>query len=285
MFALAVEENCRRLAQLVEEALIAEVTLSPKPGLVDAIDSGAHHDMDQALFLRSARALTPYFEEMALVSWGSSMSQELREAIAAIGRKAEQAMLAATGGINTHKGAIWALGLLISAVSSQLSRKQRIFLPEVFSDIQLLTAFPDRALIQQTESHGKTVQAKYGHLGAYGEAAAGFPHVQIALADYFSRDCSNETKKRLHMLLAIIATLDDTCILYRSNQEVLALVQQLAQKANQQALPNPAFHALAAFCQSENVSPGGSADLLAASFFLLSINSALPVNEGKTVYQ
>lgn len=70
MFALAVEENCRRLAQLVEEALIAEVTLSPKPGLVDAIDSGAHHDMDQALFLRSARALTPYFEEMALVSWG-----------------------------------------------------------------------------------------------------------------------------------------------------------------------------------------------------------------------
>jgi triphosphoribosyl-dephospho-CoA synthase len=87
------------------------------------------------------------------------------------------------------------------------------------------------------------------------------------------------------MLLAIIATLDDTCILYRSNQEVLALVQQLAQKANQQALPNPAFHALAAFCQSKNVSPGGSADLLAASFFLLSINSILPVNEGRTVYQ
>jgi len=87
------------------------------------------------------------------------------------------------------------------------------------------------------------------------------------------------------MLLAIIATLDDTCILYRSNQEVLALVQQLAKKANQQALPNPAFHALAAFCQSENVSPGVSADLLAASFFLLSINSVLPVNEGKTVYQ
>lgn len=132
MFALAVEENCRRLAQLVEEALIAEVTLSPKPGLVDAIDSGAHHDMDQVLFQRSARALTPYFEEMALVSWGSSMSQELREAIAAIGRKAEQEMLAATGGINTHKGAIWALGLLISAVSSQLSRKQRIFYQKSF---------------------------------------------------------------------------------------------------------------------------------------------------------
>jgi len=107
----------------------------------------------------------------------------------------------------------------------------------------------------------------------------------FALADYFSRDCTNETEKRLHMLLAIIATLDDTCILYRSNQEVLALVQQLAQKANQQALPNPAFQALAAFCQSENVSPGGSTDLLAASFFLLSINSILLVIEGRTVYQ
>ncbi len=101
------------------------------------------------------------------------MSQELREAIAAIGRKAEQEMLAATGGINTHKGAIWAL-VCSSAPSVANLVKQRI-LPEVFSDIQLLTAFPDRALIQQTESHGKTVQAKYGHLGAYGEAAAGFP--------------------------------------------------------------------------------------------------------------
>lgn len=71
------------------------------------------------------------------------------------------------------------------------------------------------------------------------------------------------------MLLAIIATLDDTCFLYRSNQKVLALVQQLAQKANQQALPNPAFHALAAFCQSENVSPGGSGSVGCQFLFIV----------------
>lgn len=88
MFALAVEENCQRLAQLVEEALIAEVTLSPKPGLVDAIDSGAHHDMDQALFLRSARALTPYFEEMALVSWEAACLKSCgKQSLQSVGRQ------------------------------------------------------------------------------------------------------------------------------------------------------------------------------------------------------
>ncbi|MBT1056018.1 triphosphoribosyl-dephospho-CoA synthase, partial [Enterococcus faecium] len=102
----------QQLAALVEEALIAEVTLSPKPGLVDALDAGAHSDMDYALFLKSAKTLTPFFEEMAQIAWHHAIDQELRERIAEIGRKAEKAMLIATNGINTHKGAIWAMGLL-----------------------------------------------------------------------------------------------------------------------------------------------------------------------------
>lgn len=108
----------QQLAALVEEALIAEVTLSPKPGLVDALDAGAHSDMDYALFLKSAKTLTP-FEEMAQIAWHHAIDQELRERIAEIGRKAEKAMLIATNGINTHKGAIWAMGLLISVIAQK----------------------------------------------------------------------------------------------------------------------------------------------------------------------
>lgn len=267
---------CHQLAQLVETALIDEVELSPKPGLVDAFSTGAHTDMDHVLFIRSAQSLTPFFEEMAKAAWGQPMSQALRETIAEIGRRAETAMLAATGGVNTHKGAIWALGLLISVVSSQFSRQQ-VFFPSIFSDVQQLVAFPDRQIQDgSADSHGKTVQKKYGLQGAYGEAAAGFPHVQRALADFWSREIPDSDEKRLHMLLAIIASLDDTCILYRSNQQVLTHVQMLAAKANSQSLPNADFEQLHMFCLTQNVSPGGSADLLAASFFLLSIASVLP---------
>ena len=76
----------QQLAALVEEALLAEVTLSPKPGLVDALDAGAHSDMDYALFLKSAKTLTPFFEEMAQIAWQHAIDQELREKIAEIGR-------------------------------------------------------------------------------------------------------------------------------------------------------------------------------------------------------
>lgn len=225
------------------------------------------------LFLVSAKTLTPFFEEMAQAAWQVPMSQTLREAIASIGRRAETAMLNATNGVNTHKGAIWALGLFVSAISSQYSRKQSLFFPEIFSDIQTLVSFADRQGAATNETHGHAVKQKYGGLGAFGEAAAGYPHVQIALADYFSRDLVLSDENKLHMLLAIIASLDDTCILYRSDPAVLSHVQGLAATANQQALPNHDFQSLNDYCQRMHISLGGSADLLAASLFLLSLES------------
>lgn len=264
---------CRQLADLVEAALIDEVELAPKPGLVDPLSAGVHKDMDHQLFLVSAKTLTPFFEEMAQAAWQVPMSQTLREAIASIGRRAETTMLKATNGVNTHKGAIWALGLFVSAVSSQYGRKQSLFFPEIFSDIQTLVSFSDRQGAATNETHGHAVKQKYGGLGAFGEAATGYPHVQIALADYFSRDLVLSDENKLHMLLAIIASLDDTCILYRSDPAVLSHVQGLATTANQQALPNHDFQSLNDYCQRMHISPGGSADFLAASLFLLSLES------------
>src|SRR5579864_424203 len=105
------------LAALARQALIAEAELTPKPGLVDRRGNGAHKDLSLELLRRSAHAIEPLFHEMAVVSQGAHPSQSIRERLAQIGRRAERAMFEATDGSNAHKGAIWALGLLVSALA------------------------------------------------------------------------------------------------------------------------------------------------------------------------
>lgn len=113
--------RAKRLAALVESALIDEVTLSPKPGLVDVRGNGAHHDLDWTLMVHSAQTLRPTFEAMALagaqIETQAGAQLALRERIGRLGREGEAAMLDATGGVNTHRGAIWALGLLVTAAA------------------------------------------------------------------------------------------------------------------------------------------------------------------------
>src|SRR5271168_2308781 len=99
-----------QLARLARQALIAEAELTPKPGLVDRRGSGAHADLSLAIMKRSALTIEPYLCQMALISSRAHPSQSLREQLARIGRAAERAMLTATGGGTSHKGAIWVLG-------------------------------------------------------------------------------------------------------------------------------------------------------------------------------
>ncbi|KAF1297810.1 triphosphoribosyl-dephospho-CoA synthase [Enterococcus sp. JM4C] len=262
------------LAKKVEAALIEEVSLTPKPGLVDRLNNGSHEDMNYQLFIKSARALTPYFYEMAQAAWGKPVNQELREAIAQIGRQAEEAMYQATDQVNTHKGAIWSLGLLVSVSASQMSLQGFVDTRTIFDEVAKLAAYPDRTYQKAPVSreskvtHGQKVKQQFGVSGAYGEAVAGYPHVQLALDEYERHTDETTQMRNLHMLLAIIGSLDDTCILYRSNQETLTHVHQLAKEANQTALPNQAFLALIAYCEEKQISPGGSADLLAASLYV-----------------
>ncbi|MGO4332204.1 triphosphoribosyl-dephospho-CoA synthase, partial [Cupriavidus sp. M-11] len=105
-----------RLADLAVAALIDEAALSPKPGLVDSRGNGAHDDLSLALMCRSARALHPAFAAMAAAGLQAAQpGVALREQLGALGREAEAAMMRATGGVNTHRGAIWSLGLLLGA--------------------------------------------------------------------------------------------------------------------------------------------------------------------------
>lgn len=271
-----VEENrktaiAKTLARLVEKALIEEVSLSPKPGLVDALDTGAHGDMDLALFLKSAKTLTPFFEEMALVSWDHSIDQRLREDIAEIGREAEKEMMAATNGINTHKGAIWVMGLLISVISQRMSQNLSLRFEDIFSEVSRLAAFPDSRYQPKKATHGHVVKQKYGVNGAYEEAVLGYPHLSLALEAYKAFSGASNKQKQLHMLLTLMSTVEDTCVLHRSDRQTLIEMQELAKKAGEKTWPNPDFLVLADFCQKKHISPGGSADLLSASMFLLSV--------------
>src|SRR5260370_11272028 len=105
------------LASLAVRALLEETELTPKPALVDERGPGAHTDLSLTLMRRSAQCLRLHFEIMALASFQKILSQTLREELGAIGRGAERSMLSITGGVNTHRGAVWTLGLLVSAAA------------------------------------------------------------------------------------------------------------------------------------------------------------------------
>jgi triphosphoribosyl-dephospho-CoA synthase len=180
-------------------------------------------------------------------------------------------MLQVTNGSNAHKGAIWILGLLVTAASRGKDRN-----PEaIAADAGALASLPDRAQLLLV-SHGDTVRARYGASGARGEAVSGFPHViQVGLPALRAarNDGCTETNSRLSVLLNIMARLEDTCVLYRAGPEGLAFVQKGASNVLLVGGPGSVAgdQAMLQLDQEfliRNISPGGSADLLAATLFL-----------------
>jgi triphosphoribosyl-dephospho-CoA synthase len=261
------------LASLAQQSLIAEAELTPKPGLVDRRGSGVHADLSLALMRRSALAIEPYFRKMASLSDGMQPSQQVREQLAAMGRNAERAMLMATGGSNSHKGSIWILGLLISATA--MEDEVDCTACGIAATAQEIASFEDRAA-PRLVSHGDIVAARYGVSGARGEAGQGFPHViDVGLPTLRRRRAQGATEAaaRLDTLLSIMSSLEDTCLLYRGGRVALAAAMEgaiaveraggvEAQSGRQQ------LELLDRRLLELRVSPGGSADLLAATIFL-----------------
>jgi triphosphoribosyl-dephospho-CoA synthase len=266
------------LAELAWQSLIAEAELTPKPGLVDGRGPGSHSDLSLDLMRKSADAIAPYFTRMALESAEVPIDAGLRAVVARIGREAEAAMLRATSGSNAHKGAIWVLGLLVCAAS--LSEDSR---PEFAAETAgSLARLPDRAR-PRAVSHGDVVLERYGATGARGEAYANFPHVvKIGLPALKVARKSGRTERdsRLAALLAIMSDLDDTCVLFRGGAEAQKLVHQGAARVIAVGGPgsptgNAALIALGQKLVDLRISPGGSADLLAATLFLDALERGL----------
>jgi triphosphoribosyl-dephospho-CoA synthase len=264
-------QHSERLAALATQALIAEAELTPKPGLVDQRGAGAHHDLSLALMRRSASALQPYFASMAFAAAGRNMDAGLREELAAIGRSAERTMYNVTIGSNTHKGAIWTLGLLVAAAA----RSEHQNAGEIASMAGSIARLPLRAL-PALITHGEVARMRYGAAGARGEAWNDFPHViQYGLPVLSGRRmaaCSEEVGQ-LDALLALMARLDDTCVLYRGGAEALSVVKSgaeavLAAGGHNRASGRHRLRQLDRELIARHISPGGSADLLAATIFL-----------------
>jgi triphosphoribosyl-dephospho-CoA synthase len=275
------------LADRAVDALVTEALLTPKPALVDGRGSGAHHDLTLDLLLRSALSLRDSFRQMAECAADRGPSVSLREDLAQLGRAAEQRMLAATGGSNAHRGAIWVLGLLVAASASRdLAGDQARIAGDagaIAATAAAIARFPDRFAPLSSingsingPSNGSSVCARYGVGGARGEARSGFPHVvKVGLPALQSarRRGVAELHARLDALMAIMTSLDDTCLLHRGGRAALEAAQNGARTVLHHggtsiAAGWQALLALDAKLLGRWVSPGGCADLLAACFFL-----------------
>lgn len=267
--------TAERIGRIAREALEQEARLSPKPGLVDAENCGAHTDMDLDLLEKSAQALEPYFTafteqgvaDAALPPDGRIA--DLRE----LGRDAERAMFAATSGVNTHKGALFLLGVLCYA-AGQCAANGKQTPQEICAVGARLCGGITKEL---GESAGRAF-ARYGVRGARGEAEDGFPHALLALGEFF-RACEEGAMEKDAWLLALmrlIATIDDANVLARCGEEI---AQTLRERAGEIVSRFPAggtkmqdeIRRLDRDCQSWRASPGGAADLLACAMFLRSL--------------
>ncbi|NYG47943.1 triphosphoribosyl-dephospho-CoA synthase [Bradyrhizobium sp. IAR9] len=262
--------DAAQLGDLASLCLKLEVETYPKPGLVSHVDNGAHRDMDAALLCLSAETLMPFFSELAAAGAEGAGMNRLR----AIGVAAERAMLAATCGVNTHRGAIFGLGLLCAAAGYRNAVGIRKSLGRLVSE-----RWGDDILSGPVSlrSHGAVAGRRYGAGGARAEAADGFPSVyDIALpALHAARKLAphDEEAVRVETCMRLIAEVTDTNLLHRGRPEGLRFAQESAASfLAAGGVGSPDWRRRTANIHqafvARNLSPGGSADLLAMALFV-----------------
>lgn len=266
----------------IQNALLEEVYTTPKPGLVDQYDTGAHTDMDYQLFEKSAAAITPYLKQMFFtgLEWNQSPS-DLFRAIRKTGIYAEKAMFRATDGVNTHKGSIFTMGIL-SASAGKMYAEYGYF---PISRILQFTSEMTKEVLErefhrmekkEPDTYGEKLYRKYGERGIRGQAQLGFPVLALTAypnLSYSRRHGYDLNKSNINTLLCTITKLNDTNVLARSSYSDL---KWLKHKALRSLKRGGAFTAsgmkqlieMNQECIWRNISPGGSADILAAAIFL-----------------
>lgn len=266
-------------AGLAVRALLYEVCTTPKPGLVDRFNNGSHRDMDIFTFLRSAATLWPYFAQCVRIGRDTA-SRPAPETFAALrwpGKLAEGGMAAATGGVNTHKGAIFSMGLLCGALG-RLDRSAWDRPERILAEVSAMTAGAvERELSGLTggaaRTAGQRFYLQYGVTGVRGQAEAGFPAVRdwgLPVLEEGLAQGKTTDEAGAAALLALLAHTADTNMIARGGIEAQretaeALLQLLRDQ------PYPGRETLDGLDRSfigRNLSPGGSADLLALCYLL-----------------
>ncbi|MBQ6206649.1 MAG: citrate lyase holo-[Oscillospiraceae bacterium] len=271
--------DAETVGNLACRALLYEVCVTPKPGLVDRRDNGSHSDMDIYTFMRSASALRPYFERCARIGRraAAKSARETFDKLRLSGKLAEIDMLSATGGANAHKGAIFSMGLVCGAagrLDRDLWREPERVLSEAAAIAKGLSERDFASLTaQNADTNGKRLYVERGITGIRGEAEAGFPSVlryglpvlERGLAQGKSNDEAGAAA-----LLSLLAHTTDTNIIARSDTATASAIRaELLRSLD--AEPYPDAETLRRLNQDfvkRNLSPGGSADLLSLCWML-----------------
>ena len=267
------------VAHLATRALKAELNTTPKPGLVDTHDSGAHRDMDHALMMRSIRALHPYFVRLATLGYDSPQLPA-HDDIVSIGLEAEKAMFKSTGGVNTYKGALFSMGLAVTAATYIIGRGKvamtthgKEYVPgDLLSATitQFANGFPDTSGTHGSRAK-QLAQAGCRLKSALDNAREGYTQLFGEwLPFYETRIKGDDSYVKHKTLLRIMCDLDDTNIVYRTDY---ATMQQVKTQARHllEDFSEAGIDDLNRDFVSRNISPGGSADMLALVVFLFGI--------------
>lgn len=287
------------IAHLATQALQAELDTTPKPGLVDKDSNGAHRDMDYALMQRSIDTLHPYFVKLALL--GCADALPTHASIRDIGIEAERAMLSATNGVNTHKGALFSMGLAVVAAAHEERKiaaneeqilKERNGGEDVLVSLQttikaLAASFPDT-----NGTHGSKAKllskGTTAIKGALDNAREGYEMLFAEwLPFYIERRKEHDTYTLHKTLLRIMCDLDDTNVIYRTDlataeevkQEARALLDSFSKahtaedKEKRIAAELLALKDMDKRYTARNISPGGAADMLSLTIFIGSIQT------------
>lgn len=267
------------VAHLATRALKAELNTTPKPGLVDSHDSGAHRDMDHALMMRSIRALHPYFVRLATLGYDSTQLPAHND-IVSIGLEAEKAMFKSTGGVNTYKGALFSMGLALTAATYIIGRGKvattthgKEYVPgDLLSATitQFANGFPDTSGTHGSRAK-QLAQAGCKLKSALDNAREGYSQLFGEwLPFYETRIKGDDSYVKHKTLLRIMCDLDDTNIVYRTDYDTMLQVKTEARRLLED-FSEAGIEDMNRDFVSRNISPGGSADMLALVVFLFGI--------------
>ncbi|WP_461213616.1 triphosphoribosyl-dephospho-CoA synthase [Lacticaseibacillus sp. GG6-2] len=268
-----------QLANFATRALLYEVSLNPKPGLVDPVSSGPHPDMTVFTFIDSSLSLQPYLLACATTGggWEADLPQ-LFQALRPAGIQAEQAMFAATGGVNTHKGAIFSLGILVAAVAFQQRHAAYREVQAVVRAMMAGVTAHDFADVGKKAAdaltNGEQLYLAHGLTGVRGEAEAGYPSVFGSGLPTLEQATGTLNERLLDSLLAIVTRFTDTNLVHRAGTvTILPVAQQQAQAIlDAGGVHTQSGQALLAQMNADfleqNLSLGGSADMLILTIFL-----------------
>ena len=263
----------QEIAQNAEKALLYEVVTNPKPGLVDPADRGPHPDMDVYLFINSSLSLGEYFRQAAKIGTNFTdtdlreMFKKLRQA----GIQAEKTMFEATKKINTHKGAIFSLGLFVCA-SAYCQRHRDLDEFEVIS--KMTQGLVKHDLGQKSDTAGERQFLKYGKGGVRAEAEAGYPIVKNVALPFLAKSTGELNTCLLDTLMKIVSQIEDSNLIKRAgNIQVVKWSHEQAEKyldlgGYGTAAGKEFMQELNRIFKEKNYSLGGSADILIITIFM-----------------